>query len=353
VYAKQNFFLGRPPGLAVLCQLPGLVLLLLPLFVPLFLPMALRAGPLEDAAHKLALKVCLDPHKSSFRVQWLESSEASSYLTDSRKKIFLDQLSACGISLTENADAPALKVNISVTATNVLLTADAANVEGGRQIRMVEIPRSSLFSQRDLASAPHLMSEILWGQEKPIQSAMEWVDSATQERFLFLVGDGVFVRRRFVSGSWELLDTTELPATSRRLRNGEGTFLYGASDAKPRLLVRGKLCDFNVAGRVSFNCSESRAPSGDTMLLSNCEDLPRKLISGSGDYTQTDKILLARKEGKEEGAAPEEKYGAPVEVPGPVLDISVAPDQKAAFASVRNLSTGNYEVYRITAVCSD
>jgi hypothetical protein len=349
VYAKQNLFPGHPRGLAVFCRLPGLVLL----FVSLFISAPLRADPLEDAAHKLAVKVCLDPHKSPFRIQWLESAGTSSYLTDSRKKIFLDQLSACGISLTENADAPALKVNISVTATNVLLTADAANVEGGRQIRMVEIPRSSLFNQGDVASAPHLMSEILWGQEKPIQSAMEWVDSATQERFLLLAGDGVFVRRRFASGSWELLDTTELPASSRRFRNGEGTFLYGASDTKPHLLVRGKLCDFNTAGRVTFNCSENRASSGDAMLLSNCEDLPRKLISGSGDYTQSDRILLARKDGKEEGAAPEEKYGASVEVPGPVLDISVAPNQKAAFASVRNLSTGNYEVYRITSVCSD
>jgi hypothetical protein len=36
-----------------------------------------------------------------------------------------------------------------------------------------------------------------------------------------------------------------------------------------------------------------------------------------------------------------------------VLDINVAENAKAAAAVVKNLSTGNYEVYRITAVCGN
>ena len=40
-------------------------------------------------------------------------------------------------------------------------------------------------------------------------------------------------------------------------------------------------------------------------------------------------------------------------MPGPVLDITVGEGGKAAAAAVKNLATGDYEVYRLTIVCGD
>jgi hypothetical protein len=74
-------------------------------------------------------------------------------------------------------------------------------------------------------------------------------------------------------------------------------------------------------------------------------------VTGKGDYTQTDRITLAGAPGA--GAAADRTPGGSADMPGPVLDISVAENAKAAAAVVKNLSTGNYEVYRITAVCSN
>jgi hypothetical protein len=286
-------------------------------------------------------------------MQWQESTDASGYLSESRKKVFLDEISACGISLTENSDAPVLRIAISLTAKQALLTSDSTDSSGGRQIHMVEIPRSSLFSPRDTGTAPHLTGELLWEQEKPIYSAIEWSDPSTQERFLFLLSDGLLVRRRFENGSWETMDSTELPRAARRSREMDGTFLFSTPEGKLNLIEHGKPCELNVSGRISFLCGESSSAPKSAGISSGCEDSRRDLLTGNGDYTQPDRILLTRPLVNGDRVAPDEKYSASLDMPGPVLDISVAQDRKAAFAAVKNLLTGNYEVYRITAVCGN
>jgi hypothetical protein len=88
-------------------------------------------------------------------------------------------------------------------------------------------------------------------------------------------------------------------------------------------------------------------------ILSACEERPRYLATGTGDYTQTDRIILRGQVVNQVAQPPNDGDASSVEVPGPVLGISVAENAKAAFAVVKNLSTGNYEVYRIAAVCSN
>jgi hypothetical protein len=346
VSAKQNLSPPRSRAFAVFCQLLGL--LLLTFSAPA------QADSLEDAAHKLALKVCLAPHNPSVQMLWQESPETSGYLSESRKKVFVDQISACGVSLTENSDAPPLRVTISLTATTALLSADSTSPDGTRQIRMVEIPRTSLFSPRDMASAPHLTSELLWEQEKPVYSAIEWLDPATHERFLLLLTTGQVLRLGSENGAWKMMDAADLPAAGRRSRPGDGTFSYTHPEGKLELLFYRKACEFSVDGRFSIKCNESYPVTSLAVgLSSNCEQFRRNLITGNGDYTQPDRIILSRPAGAGVAAEPGDKYSASVDTPGPVFDVTAAENWKAAFAVVRNLSTGNYEVYRITSVCGN
>jgi hypothetical protein len=347
VSAKQNFFLPRPRGRLVFSQLLG--------FALLFLPLPSRAESLEDAAHELAMKVCLGARKQPVKVAWQESPQASGYLNDARRKIFLDQISACGMAASENADVPVLMVTMQVTASKALLIADWADAAGGRQTYMIEIPRPSLYVARDAAVAPQLQRELLWQQEKPIQSALEWQDAGTQERYLFLISDGQFVRCRFENGVWKVVESAELPVSGRRMRGGEGSIVYSHSKGKIELALRKKSCDLNTSGRITFTCSGGEFSERSADLLSTCEDAPRSLSSGEGDYTQPDRIRLKRSigSGAGTGISIEESDSSSVDMPGPVLAISVAENKKAASAVVKNLSTGNYEVYRITAVCSN
>jgi hypothetical protein len=134
VSAKQNFSPPRSRGFIAFCPLLGFALLLW--------PSQLRAESLEDAAHQLAMKVCTTARKQLVKVQWQEPAESPAYLSDSRKKIFLDQISACGIEPTDSA-APVLNVSIRVTASRALLIADSPDAVGGRQTYMIEVPRAS------------------------------------------------------------------------------------------------------------------------------------------------------------------------------------------------------------------
>ncbi len=343
--AKQNLSLSRPRGLSVVCQLLGFALLLLPL--------PAHAESLEDAAHELAMKVCLAAYKQPVRIAWQEPPLASSYLSEARKKVFLDQIAACGMAPAGNSDAPVLTVSMHVTASRALLIADWTETPGGRQTYIVEISRPSLFVAHNISPAPQLEKELLWQQEKPIQSAIEWQDPGSQERYLFLLSDGLLVRCRFENGAWSVMDSAELPAGGRRSRSGEGSFLYSPAKEKIEIALHKRTCEFTTNGRMAFSCSGSEPGEKTAALSSTCEESPRSLSSGMGDYTQLDRILLKPGSANGTAASPEESPASSLDMPGPVLDIGAAENSKAASAVVKNLSTGNYEVYRITAVCSN
>ena len=342
--AKQNLSLPRPRGLRVFCQLLG--------FALLFLPSRVCAESLEDAAHELAMKVCVAAHKQPVKVAWRESPQSSGYLSDRRKKAFLDQISACGMEAAENSDAPILTVTVQVTPSKVLLMASSTEALSP-QIYVIEVPRASLFVARETAPAPQLKRELLWQQEKPIQSALEWQDPTTGERFLFLLSESLFMRFDFESGVWKWMDSAQFLPLARRPRAGEVSLFYSHAKERVELVLGKKVCDLDLTLHFSYPCTGTEVEDRSTQLSSTCDESPRYLVTGKGDYTQTDRITLASTAGAGTAAAGEQTYAGSVDMPGPVLDISVAENAKAAAAVVKNLSTGDYEVYRITAVCSN
>lgn len=348
VSAKQNLSSPRSRSLTIFCQLLG--------FVLLFLPSCLRAESLEDAAHELAMKVCAMAHKQQVRVHWLESAESPGYLSDPRKRIFLDQISACGMDPVDSPDAPAIpaiNVAVRVTASRVLLIADATDAAGGRQVYMIEIPRTSLFVSRETSPTPQLQKELLWQQEKPIQSALEWQNPDTHERFLFLLSESLFMRFDFENGAWKWMDSAQFLPVGRRPQTGEASLFYSHAKGRVELALRKKVCDLDLTMNFGYTCTGTEAGDRTAELASTCEESPRYLATGKGDFTQPDRITLTSALGAGTAASADESYGASMDMPGPVLDISVAENSKSASAVVKNLSTGDYEVYRITSVCSN
>lgn len=343
VSAKQNFS-PRSRGFIAFCPLLGFALLLW--------PSQLRTESLEDAAHQLAMKVCTTARKQPVNVQWQEPAESPGYLSDSRKKIFLDQISACGIEPTDS-DAPVLNVSIRVTASRALLIADSPDAVGGRQTYMIEIPRASLFVSTETAPAPQLRRELLWRQEKPIQSALEWQNPTTEERFLFLLSESLFMRFDFENGAWKWMDSAQFLPVGRRSRVGEVSLFYSHAKERVELALRKKICDIDPTVHFAYTCSGTEVGDKTTELSSTCEESHRYLASGRGDFTQLDRITLVSVPGAGSVASADDRYGNSLDMPGPVIDISIAENSKAASAVVKNLSTGNYEVYRITAVCSN
>lgn len=345
VSAKHNLFSPRPRGITVLRQFLGFALFLM---VP-----GLRAESLEDAAHELAIKVCASAHKQPVRVHWQETAESPGYLSESRRKVFLEQISACGIELSENSDAPILTVTLQVTPSKALLIANTKEAASVPQIYVIEVPRSSLSVARRTGSAPQLRRELLWQQEKPIQSALEWQHPKTEEWFLFLLSDSLFMRFDFENGAWKSMDSAQFLPVGRSSRAGEASLFYSHAKERVELVLRRKVCDIDPTVHFSYTCTGSEVNDRTTELSSACGESPRYLATGKGDFTQPDQITLASGSRAGAPASDGDNYTGSLDMPGPVLDISVAQDSKSATAVVKNLSTGNYEVYRITAVCSN
>ena len=297
------------------------------------------------------MKICMAGRRQPINVQWQESGAAAGYWSDSRKKSFLDQLSACGIEPTENADVAMMRVSAEVTPSRLLLVAEAGDANG-RQIRMVEVPRTPSLTSRANGSAPHLTGELLWQQERPISSAMVWQDPASPDRYFFLLGDGSFIRLRSDNGSWHVMDSAALPER-RHSRFADAEFAYALTGRPFEFLLDGNVCAFPPAGALFFSCTEQTPVRRPLRLFSKCEQQPRYLLAGNGDFTQPDQVLLGAPARDAASVPTKEGDASAVAMPGPVLGLSLGENGTEAFAVVRNLSTGNYEVYRITAVCGD
>jgi hypothetical protein len=291
------------------------------------------------------------------RINWQVSPELLGLFSDSLKKAFLSQLSACGMATDNNAEFPLLNIAIRGTASKLLLVSSLMDSGGSRQIRMTEIRRDNLSILNASSQTPRLQRKLLWQQETPLESAMEWYGISTQEHFLFLVNQGSIVRLRSMNEVWAPVDSAELPKADRPSRFGGGgsTFMYGSREpeAKLELLINRKLCDFAPEGNLSLTCNDSDLGGKQLRMSSECGTTLWSLHTDAGDYAQRDRIICGIAEVAEAEFPADEASSHSLEMAGPVLDISTTVDSKAAIAVVRNLSTGNYEVYRITLACAN
>ncbi len=354
--AKQKLSPPHYRGLA----LPGILLA----FLLACSPIPARADSLEDAARNLARKICATPHQKSVKINWQVSPELSGSFSESLKRAFLSQLSACGVAMGDNSDFLLLNLAVRATPSKVVLIASLADSGRSPQIRITEIQRNSLSVSNASSRTPRLQRKLLWQQERPLETAMEWYSPSTQEHFLFLVGQDSLVRLQFTNEVWTRLDSAGLPGADRPSPRGGGgsTFLYDHSEAEAKLELfisqpgppfYQKRCEFTPAGSLSLICNDSYLGGKQLGIFSECGNILWFLETDSGDFAHRDRISCVSAEVAEAELPADEAASHSLEMAGPVLDMSAAVDSKAAIAVVRNLATGNYEVYRITLACGN
>jgi len=310
------------------------------------------ATSLEDAAASLAQKLCAPLPQKSLRVQWDGAPLLPNESFVSFKSSFLARLADCGVAVSENSADPVLIITLQVTVSKIVFVAEFADLAEGRGMRMVEIPRSTLSVLSGSSSSSRLRKELIWQQESPLSGAVEGSDESSHEHFLFLLGEGFLIRRQLENQVWKLVDSTELPSTSRPHRLGKGFFVYDDQmPARLAFLLDGKICSIQPGSRILFDCRPTALGGQVVTIASACDGKVQRLATGTGDYTQPDRITLAGQEVSHQPLSEDELRSGSIEMPGPVLDYLTNGDGKSVSAVVKNLSTGIYEVYRITTVC--
>jgi len=193
-----------------------------------------------------------------------------------------------------------------------------------------------------------LQKELIWEQAEQILDAFEHVDESSKQSFLLVLNRDNVTLYRGDKNRWELADMKRIPPAEKPTRDlrGEIRFVNGN---RAQVLLPGKVCDLNLSEKIEMNCQEhSEKLRQVTILANSCSQSTFVLRSDTRDQSLPDRIFLRNPNSTKTEAAIVE-----LEMPGPVHSIFPSQTPFVAGAVVFNLSSGVYEVYRISAVCGN
>jgi len=365
---------------------PRVITLIFRFFVLGFLLLLSGAGLLaqtpDDAVRGLARRVAeMREMPEKLKVEWINASSLPEAESIILREAFLREFSGHrAVLAAEPGGAPGVRVSVRETPTEFLVVARVTTA-AGEQVRMAGLPRAAFLPVMTRGSGLRLAKQLLWQQTETILDAAEFADVSAaaidgMADIFLLKPEGVTIYREAEDRLNEIQDLSfgAYKYVSRGLR-GE---MYRAKDGAITVAVPGLNC--TVRGPVAsgerwtmacaaavFASSEVSASSASTpnvaanaagaapalglanaetvALTSSCDGSVWRLIGESTDWTEPDRLLLLGTQMKKENAV------ASLEFAGPVRRVAATEDGKSAVALVFDLSSGSYEIYRITLVC--
>jgi hypothetical protein len=351
-----------------------LILFLRPLFLIFLILFAVAAGvPFscaqtpEDAARGLARRVMeIRELPEKVAVEWTNVSSLPEPESVILREAFLKELSSHHQVMTITASVAVLRVSVRETPTNFLLVARIASADS-EQVRMTGVPRAGFLPVMTGGNGLRLTKQLLWQQSETILGAREFTEAPVAAASVGATNDGatsvtdIFVLKPdalviYRDGGQSLNEIQELPFSGykyvsrglegemRRSKDGDvavtlpglNCAMHGPASAGERWSMQ---CAVAVSGGPTT--ADSEAPT----LSSSCDATSWRLIGEATDWTQPDRLLLVGAEMKRDEAV------ATLDFAGPVRHLAGSEDGKSALAVVFDLSSGSYEIYRVTMVC--
>jgi hypothetical protein len=308
-----------------------------------------RAGSLEEAARGLArLIASLAESHAPLRLVWGNASSLSEAESETLRRAFVAELTGSRATLTEEASAPELRVSLRETPAHLLFVAAFYGAGDFPEVRMVQVPRAGISVDEHAPSILRLQKELLWRQREPLLDAAELPGDVAHPGLLLLLGRESLALLHSEKDSWTLQDSAPLLPAAAPARDLRGEIRLDGPRAQ--IILPGRICDASFEGKISLDCRAASEPwRAKVPLRSACDAALWQLATGSGDWSVADQIRLESEHGMSSGAA----TARPLDLPGPVLSLSPAPENRSAWAVILNLASGNYEVYRITLACGN
>lgn len=314
-----------------------------------------RADALEDAARALAARVAAIPDlPASVTLVWDNHSSLTEEQSAILRRAFLAALPAGRVVTEAGASLPVLRVTLSDTPARILLIAVLQSAEASPQTEgaiFLELDRAALPSGQGPSHAVRVTGQLLWRQPEPLLAGIEWPEVAGGPASLFLLTRESLLRVALAEDGWRVKDSVPLPDSLLLPwpRPGEAGYSPVSAASPPQLQFRmnGKICAVVPGEKLLLSCEASVAGAApEPALLAPCNMESYRLLTGGADRNEKDWI-----QGTE--AAGGGLLTRRLELPGPVHSLTAAPAGNSAIAVVRDLSTGDYEVYRITLACGN
>jgi hypothetical protein len=342
VYAKQKLSLSRSRGWLF-------VRLLLAVFV-FSSPCLPRADSLEDAGRVLARKVAAVPQRERHLfLSWQNHSSLAEENSEALKQSFAAELGGEILVEKQEPGAPQLQISVEESPAFYILIASvpAAN---GEAIRMARIARAALASSGSSGARFRLSKELIWQQQEPILDAVEMSEDSGKPGPLLILNRDSLSLYRSENDRWELQDSKRVPTIEKTVRAPRGEIrLSVGSEKQDSLVLSEQTCDITIAEKIELNCRAASHSWRDGILLASpCDRGVWWLKAESGDWSVPDRLSLRNSSVPKSASSVVE-----LDLPGPALSIASGRRARSDTAVVFNLSTGNYEVYRITLACGN
>ncbi|GEM_PF-1449776 len=308
---------------------------------------------LKETARRLAERVAAIPGlHGPLRFEWHPQGNWAEGEGTRWQDSLRDAFDRRALQLSDEAGAPALAVYAAETPSEVVLTAKT-HVGDRDEVRIVALPRS-LLPPAELRVAPvRLKRQLLYESSDRILDAA-WFSDGEETYLAILLYKNFDVVAVRLDPMGQIQQTLPLNVAGLKpTRDPHGELVFHGSQSSARLW--GKTCDFSWNSAVEAKCRTEKfnmpgdsAWPADAVLTSPCGDANWTISDPGGEPTARAVLRLAP-----DGATQSSSATLTSEFPGPVLNFSPEQNSGGALLMVRNLSTGNYEVYKISLACGD
>jgi len=331
------------------------------LLVLMGIPSAARSSILEDSAKELARKIAAAlPAQENVSCEIRNISSLQPDEVAEIEKAFKAELQDRGVRLSESSDgAIRVAITLSENFRDFVWTGEIHKADTS-QVVLIAAERPSENHAFSSAMSMTIRSEKFWKGPEHILDANEVVGIGGKPWIALLLAD-----RLVISEPTGKLEIMLVPAVRRdswgKLEPGQSGNTIAISlvsrectvDLNTRRLVECLPDDLQPDIPISrFQMRMDFTPAGpappgkgiEVVIGSVCGGANQFLATGAGDYTQTDSVQAFQMESA--GPVP---ISPELSFPGPIIALHTELD--AARAIVRNLTTGDYEAYRLAISC--
>jgi hypothetical protein len=328
-------------------------------------PLAANSETLEDSARELARKTAaVLPARETVSCEIRNLSSLQPAEVARIEEAFKAELGAKGISLKSNGEPINVIVTLSANFANLVWTAEIRSGDASRAVLLL-VEHSSENRAAAGAMPMAIRAEKFWEGPERILDAAEISGSAGKSWLVLLLRDGLRIQDQ-QTGAVSAVDIASNQSASR---DPWGNLNSGQDGNTVAFFLSPRACTVNLDTRnldgclpadgsaaaplasrfpVMFDVSPPGPPppgKGTVIAMpSICGGTGEFLATGARDYTQTDSVQVFRTD-----SAVAVAISAELDFPGPVTALHAA--SGAPRAVVKNLSTGNYEAYRLSFSC--
>jgi hypothetical protein len=322
----------------------------------------------NDAVAKLGDEVAaaMSPTAVKLDVESISSLDASSVAAIS--KALREQLQRHSFAPVQAGSAAAqsavpLLLWLSESAREYVWVIEATDDSGDAKsapMMIVSVSKADFAERAPDEQSLSLEKRYVWKQPREFLDFGILKDATTGESTLLILETNRVVVYKPSGAGWQLFRSNSIPQAPPPSRDPYGTINRNEAS----ISIKGFECvgDPDLTGILQCKPSKPNQhlttrvkipglPNSLGILTSGvCRDETVSLYTGEGDWTQTDSIQGYLVNLNPISAA---AVGDSVQTNGPVTSLQREHDTSAARAIVRNLKTGEYEAYIVTATCSN